>query len=382
MNYKHLKLFFLTLLGFFLINLQANNAFANEGTESLKFSSKGASTENINNIEATPLFALNITHDKTYGVPMDEGKNDEFIGVPIGKNVYEHYGTLDQEIYYWYADVKSEYWYVSRDESYGWLAANENIFSAAVSAGAYDIPMVARDKGDRYLPVGEVCINAYFALFSARPESTYLLFAKARSMLKQIEDGKLADDLTKINVIVTSVKEDSNMFSFGYYPSPYMKYGYGFADAHISDPSDKYKGDRVTRWRTEEARLLEIHRAVTEYSVVKNLTTNYITLTVEATQDKNWNEAVRNSYLLDILVNDLKKHPDKDKDEDFEFIMETYNKWNENNFPKWRNFVNKTWKEFYDKNEEYFLNAIAIPEPAARDAKLEAQMIEIAKTIW
>ena len=96
------------------------------------------------------------------------------------------------------------------------------------------------------------------------------------------------------------------MFSFGYYPSPYMKYGYGFADAHISDPSDKYKGDHVTRWRTEEARLLEIHRAVTEYSVVKNLTTNYITLTVEATQDKNWNEAVRNSYLLDILVNDLK----------------------------------------------------------------------------
>ena len=58
--------------------------------------------------------------------------------------------------------------------------------------------------------------------------------------------------------------------------------------------------------------------------------------TAEGTQNKNWLGVTLNSYLLDVLVNDLKEHPDKVEDEEHKFIIDTHAKWTANNFPQWR----------------------------------------------
>lgn len=330
-------------------------------------------------VEASPVSGKDTDSS---GVVSDEGMPDSYLGVPVGKNVFDHYAKLDDEIYYMWGDALSHYWYKSADESLLWLHTELWIFLNAIEASKNNIPMAFRDQGGRHLPVGEMGINAYFALFSARPDIAYPFFVRGRMFLKQIADGNISDDIKNVNVVIARVvEEDGETFST-YEPSRYMKYGYGLQDAHISDPFDKYKGDRVSRWKAEEARLMELYRKNIPYESVKATTINMLTQTAQATKDKHWLVAALNSYLLDVLINDLKEHPDKVEDDDYKFIVDTHAQWSANNYVQWREESQKNWREIYDDNQEFFKGAVTVPKAAISDPKLEAEMITIAKTIF
>ena len=330
-------------------------------------------------VEASPMAGKRAD---TLGTAHDEGTPDSYLGVAIGKNVFDHYAKLSDETYYMWGDALSHYWYKSAEESLEWLNTELWIFLNAIEASKNNIPMAFRDQGGRHLPVGEMGINAYFALFSARPDVAYPMFVRGRMFLKQIDEGNISDDIKNINVVIARiVEEDGETFST-YEPSRYMKYGYGLQDANISDPFDKYKGDRVSRWKAEEARLLDVYRKNVPYESVKATTINMLTATAQGTKDKNWLGVTLNSYLLDVLVNDLKEHPDKVEDEEYKFIVDTHTQWTANNYPQWRAESQKNWKEIYDSNQELFKGAVSVPKAAMSDPKLEAEMIEIAKTIF
>lgn len=316
------------------------------------------------------------------GAAPDDGKPDSYLGVAIGKNVFDHYAKLDDETYYMWGDALSHYWYKSAEESLKWLDTELWIFLNAIESSKNNIPMAFRDQGGRHLPVGEMGINAYFALFSARPDVAYPMFVRGRMFLKQIAEGNISDDIKNINVVIARVAEENGDTFSTYEPSPYMKYGYGLLDAHISDPFDKYKGDRVSRWKAEEARLMDVYRKNVSYESVKATIINMLAATAEGTQNKNWLGVTLNSYLLDVLVNDLKEHPDKVEDEEHKFIIDTHAKWTANNFPQWRVESQKNWRELYDGNKDLFKGAVSIPKAAISDPKLEAEMLVIAKTIF
>lgn len=315
-------------------------------------------------------------------VEPDEGEPDSYLGVPIGKNVYRHYNQLDKDIYNMWGEANSQYWYRSAEESLEWLNSEMFIFLYALAAAQDEIPMVVRNQGGALIPVGEMSINAYFGLFSALPEAAYPFFVKGRAILKLTAEGKLRDDYTKINAIKAIIKEENSKVEIYFNPSPYMKYGYGFSDGSILDPFDKYEGKRVERWKTEEARLMKLYSECVSYNAVKNTVLNLFVGTASATKEKNWIGATVNSYMLDVLIKDMMEHPDRIEDEEYDFAIETYNKWSVENFPKWRAEVYREWNEFYNNNQELFMGAISIPKAAISDPKLEAEMLVIAKTIF
>ena len=75
-----------------------------------------------------------------------------------------------------WGDALSHYWYKSAEESLKWLDTELWIFLNAIESSKNNIPMAFRDQGGRHLPVGEMGINADFALFSARPDVAYPMF--------------------------------------------------------------------------------------------------------------------------------------------------------------------------------------------------------------
>ena len=315
----------------------------------------------------------------TTNIIQDEGDPDPYLGVAIGENVYDHYGKLSDEIYYRWEN----YWYKSAEESLGWLEAEMWVFLDALAAAADGLPMVVKEfGGGAHLLVGEMSMNAYFALFSARPDVAYSLFVRARAFLNEIEKGNISDNYEDPNVVVAYLIDKDGAANPTYGPSPYMKYGYGFQSGHIKDYFNKYKGDRVSRWRDEESRLMDLYRKNVSYETVKATTINMLTLTAQGVKEELWHIPAINSYYLDILVNDLKNHPDKIEDDDYNFIVETHAKWSASNYAQWRGESQKTWEILYSDNQEYFKGAVSIPKAAISNLKLEAEMLVIAKTIF
>ena len=316
------------------------------------------------------------------GAAPDEGTPDSYLGVPIGQNVYDHYNKLDNGIYYMWGEALSHYWYKSAEESLDWLLTEQWIFRNALEASKDGIPMAFKDQGGHHVPMGEMGLNAYFALFSARPDVAYPLFVIGRAYLKEIANGNINDNIKDANVVIATIREKDGEAIDYYTPSPYMQFGYGLHDAHIADPSGRYKGDRVDRWKTEEARLMEVYRKNVSYDKVRNSALNQLVFMDGIIKEEMWEVLTFNSYVFDIMVSDLKEHPDKKDDNDYNFIVNTHSQWRDNDYPKWRSESQKSWREFYDNNQKLFKGVVEIPKAAISDPKLEAEMIEIAKTIY
>ena len=128
---------------------------------------------------------------------------------------------------------------------------------------------------------------------------------------------------------------------------------------------------------------MKIYRDNVPFDAVKATVINYFVAAANATKSQDWYSASWLSYYLDVAVKDMKEHPNKVEDEDYTAAVQTYEKMSAENFPKWRAVMTKEWKEQYAEfAEKSGVGPAAIPKEAASNAKLEGEMIAIAKTIY
>lgn len=85
--------------------------------------------------------------------------------------------------------------------------------------------------------------------------------------------------------------------------------------------------------------------------------------------------------MIDLAYEDMKNHKGKVEDEEYKSIVSRYEQLSAD-FPKWRKVEKDEWLGVTSEILRDLGDLGGIPEPATRDQKLEAEMINISKTLF
>jgi hypothetical protein len=256
---------------------------------------------------------------------------------------------------------------------------NQRTILAWQMSSGKDSPPVVYEWGKGFPGIpAEFIINANFAVFKAFPKQAYPLFLEARTLLRAMENGKIRVDVEDASTICGYKKGDELFFK----ASPDKKHGFGYKRGLIEYVGDVNApaSDLIKQWKAEEARLLKLYKENTPFENVKNTFFNTMVESVNLSKQQNWGIGLYKGYQLELAAEDMKTHPKKVEDKDYNDGLASYEKLSKDNYPKWEKHIKSQWMDIL---EAYDFNALEkVPKAAISNPKLEAEMIAIAKTIY
>lgn len=303
---------------------------------------------------------------------------DPYLGVSMSQ-LKASYEKLDPNIYYTPYHREPNFFYAnSGNETNNLFMSQRTILAWQMSSGKDSPPVVYEwGKGFPGIPA-EFIINANFAVFKAFPKQAYPLFLEARTLLRAMENGKIRVDVEDASTICGYKKGDELFFK----ASPDKKHGFGYKRGLIEYVGDVNApaSDLIKQWKAEEARLLKLYKENTPFENVKNTFFNTMVESVNLSKQQNWGIGLYKGYQLELAAEDMKTHPKKVEDKDYNDGLASYEKLSKDNYPKWEKHIKSQWMDIL---EAYDFNALEkVPKAAISNPKLEAEMIAIAKTIY
>ncbi len=303
---------------------------------------------------------------------------DPYLGVSMSQ-LKASYEKLDPNIYYAPYHREPNFFYAnSGNETNNLFMSQRTILAWQMSSGKDSPPVVYEwGKGFPGIPA-EFIINANFAVFKAFPKQAYPLFLEARTLLRAMENGKIRVDVEDASTICGYKKGDELFFK----ASPDKKHGFGYKRGLIEYVGDVNApaSDLIKQWKAEEARLLKLYKENTPFENVKNTFFNTMVESVNLSKQQNWGIGLYKGYQLELAAEDMKTHPKKVEDKDYNDGLASYEKLSKDNYPKWEKHIKSQWMDIL---EAYDFNALEkVPKAAISNPKLEAEMIAIAKTIY
>lgn len=291
----------------------------------------------------------------------------------------ESYKKLDFNTYYTlFYDEPGMFYTKSFDETQKVHNLMEQFVIYLMSSGKDSPPMVYKTERNRHILPAEYIINSGFAVYRAFPKETYPMLVEARTLLHAMEKGKINIDYEKPNTMVAYFDNDKLMYT----TSDYVQYGYGFKDAMIvgAGSGGEAKAHHITRWKEEEARLMELYRKNVPFENVKNTFINTMVYAANARKENRIFNAYYWGAQLETISEDMKNHPQKVEDDDYTSSLAAYENM-KNSISAWETAIKNAWAE---ELATYKLDdgTAGIPKAAISNPKLEAEMIAIAKGIY